>query len=154
MIRIKAMALKLTAMIGLAASIVAATAQEVPQPKLPTVTITAGMHNIVAEVARTPMQRQIGMMMRTAMAQHEGMLFVFDEASPQCFWMRNTLLPLSIAFIADDGTIVNVADMQPKSDDSHCSDKPVRYALEMNQGWFGKRGLKAGARLRGAPFTK
>jgi hypothetical protein len=88
------------------------------------------------------------------MAQHEGMLFVFDEASPQCFWMRNTLLPLSIAFIADDGTIVNVADMQPKSDDSHCSDKPVRYALEMNQGWFGKRGLKAGARLRGAPFTK
>lgn len=154
MMRIKALALKLTTVIGLAVTALAAAAQDVPQPKLPTVTITAGMHNIVAEVARTPMQRQIGMMMRTTMAQHEGMLFVFDEASPQCFWMRNTLLPLSIAFIADDGTIVNVAEMRPKSDDSHCSDKPVRYALEMNQGWFGKRGLKAGARLRGAPFTK
>jgi uncharacterized protein len=154
MMRIKAMALKIAAAIGLAAGVAAVTAQEVPQPRLPTVTITAGMHNIVAEVARTPMQRQIGMMMRTTMAQHEGMLFVFDEASPQCFWMRNTLLPLSIAFIGDDGTIVNVAEMRPKSDDSHCSDKPVRYALEMNQGWFSKRGLKAGTKLRGAPFGK
>jgi uncharacterized membrane protein (UPF0127 family) len=154
MMRIKAMALKIAAVMGLAAGFAAATAQEVPQPRLPTVTLTAGMHNIVAEVARTPLQRQIGMMMRTTMAQHEGMLFVFDEPSPQCFWMRNTLLPLSIAFIADDGTIVNVAEMQPKSDDSHCSDKPVRYALEMNQGWFSKRGLKAGTKLRGAPFGK
>jgi uncharacterized protein len=154
MMRIKAMALRIAAVIGLAAGVATATAQEVPQPRLPTVTLTAGMHNIVAEVARTPLQRQIGMMMRTAMAQHEGMLFVFDEPSPQCFWMRNTLLPLSIAFIADDGTIVNVAEMQPKSDDSHCSVKPVRYALEMNQGWFSKRGLKAGTKLRGAPFGK
>jgi uncharacterized protein len=154
MIRIKAMALKISAVIGLVAGAAAATAQAVPQPRLPTVTLTAGMHNIVAEVARTPMQRQIGMMMRTTMAPHEGMLFVFDEASPQCFWMRNTPLPLSIAFISDDGTIVNVAEMPPKSDDTHCSDKPVRYALEMNQGWFSKRGLKAGAKLRGAPFGK
>jgi len=129
-----------------------ARAQEVPQPRLPTVTLGAGMHNIIAEVAQTPLQRQIGMMMRTSMAAHEGMLFVFESPSPQCFWMRNTLLPLSIAFIADDGTIVNVAEMQPKSDDSHCSNKPVRFVLEMNQGWFSKRGLKAGARLRGQPF--
>lgn len=129
-----------------------AQAQVVPQPKLPTVQLSAGMHNIVAEVANSPAQRSMGMMMRTEMAVHEGMLFVFEEASPQCFWMRNTLLPLSIAFIADDGTIVNLADMQPKSDASHCSKQPVRYALEMNQGWFAKRGIKAGFRLKGPPF--
>ena len=129
-----------------------AQAQVVPQPKLPTVQLSAGMHNIVAEVASSPAQRSMGMMMRTEMATHEGMLFVFEAASPQCFWMRNTLLPLSIAFIADDGTIVNMADMQPKSDESHCSRQPVRYALEMNQGWFAKRGIKAGFRLKGPPF--
>jgi uncharacterized protein len=129
-----------------------AAAQDVPQPRLPTVTLSAGMHNIVAEVARTPMQRQIGMMMRTSMAPHEGMLFIFDEVQLQCFWMRSTLLPLAAAFIADDGTIVNVAEMQPRSDDSHCSAKPVRYVLEMNAGWFAKRGLKPGFKMRGQPF--
>jgi uncharacterized membrane protein (UPF0127 family) len=127
-------------------------AQEMPQPRLPTVTLQAGMHNIVAEVARTPQQQQIGMMMRTQMAQHEGMLFVFDDVAPRCFWMKNTLLPLSIAFIADDGRIVNLADMQPRSEASHCSTEPVRYALEMNQGWFAKRSIKAGFRLKGTPF--
>jgi hypothetical protein len=111
------------------------------------------MHNIVAEVARTPQQQQVGMMMRTKMEQHEGMLFAFDEVAPRCFWMRNTLLPLSIAFIADDGTIVNIAEMQPQSDESHCSLRPVRYALEMNKGWFAKRGIKAGTKLRGSPFA-
>jgi uncharacterized membrane protein (UPF0127 family) len=68
--------------------------------------------------------------------------------------MRNTLLPLTIAFVADDGTIVNLADMQPQSEQSHCSAKPVRYALEMNQGWFAKRGIGAGSRLGGRPFSK
>jgi uncharacterized membrane protein (UPF0127 family) len=129
-----------------------APAQQAPQPRLPTVTLSAGMHNIVAEVAQTPMQRQIGMMGRTSMAPHEGMLFVFESPAPQCFWMRNTLLPLSIAFLADDGSIVNIAEMQPRSDQTHCSDQPVRFALEMNAGWFSKRGLKAGSRLRGKPF--
>jgi len=79
---------------------------------------------------------------------------VFDEPSPQCFWMRNTLIPLSIAFLADDGTVVNIADMKPQSDDSHCSAKPVRYALEMNQGWFAKRGVKSGTRISGELFQK
>ena len=130
----------------------AALAQAIPQPRLPTVELSAGVHNIVAEVARTPQQQQIGMMMRTRMEQHEGMLFVFDEVGPRCFWMRNTLLPLSIAFIADDGTIVNIAEMQPQSDESHCAARPVRYALEMNKGWFAKRGIKPGAKLRGSPF--
>lgn len=131
-----------------------AFAQDGPQGRLQTVTLNAGMHNIVAEVAITPEQRATGMMFRREMAQHEGMLFVSQEPGVQCFWMRNTLLPLSIAFLAEDGRIVNLADMQPKSELSHCSKEPVRYALEMNQGWFAKRGLKAGDKLRGAPFDR
>jgi len=106
----------------------------------------------VAEVAQTDDQRANGLMFRTTMAANEGMLFAFEDVGQQCFWMKNTLLPLSIAFIADDGTIVNIADMKPQALDSHCSAKPVRFALEMNQGWFAKRGIKAGAKLRGAPF--
>jgi len=129
-----------------------ASAQTEPQPQLPTLTLQAGMHNIRAEVARTPMQTQTGMMFRQEMGANEGMLFVFDQPERRCFWMKNTLLPLSIAFIADDGSIVNLADMQPKSEDSHCSAQPVRFALEMNQGWFAKRGIKPGFKLKGAPF--
>ena len=128
----------------------AASAQE-PQ-RLPTVTLTAGMHNIAAMVAQTPEQRAVGLMHRREMATHEGMLFVFEQPATQCFWMKNTLLPLTIAFLADDGTIVNLADMQPQSLDSHCSAKPVRYALEMNQGWFARRAIKPGFRLAGGPF--
>lgn len=143
--------------LGLLAWLLAAApstrAQAIPQPRLPTIELSAGMHNIVAEVARTPQQQQIGMMMRTKMEPHEGMLFVFDDVAPRCFWMRNTLLPLAIAFISDDGTIANIAEMQPQSDESHCSSRPVRYALEMNKGWFAKRGIKPGMKLRGQPFN-
>lgn len=131
-----------------------AFSQEGPQPKLPTVSLIAGMHLIQAELAVTPRQQQIGMMFRRSMGPNEGMLFVNDYSEQRCFWMRNTLIPLSIAFIADDGRIVNVAEMKPQSDDSHCSTEPVRYALEMNAGWFAKRGLKPGTRLRGGPFGK
>jgi uncharacterized protein len=140
--------------LGLALSLAAssALAQNAPQPRLDSVTLTAGMHNIRAEVARTPLQTQTGMMFRREMAQHEGMLFVFDALERRCFWMKNTLLPLSIAFIADDGRVVNLADMQPQSEESHCSAEPVRFALEMNQGWFAKRGIKPGFKLKGPPF--
>ena len=127
-------------------------AQDAPQPRLPTIELTAGMHVIRAELAITPVQQATGMMFRTEMTGNEGMLFVNEDASPRCFWMRNTLIPLTIAFLADDGTIVNLADMQPRSETSHCSAQPVRYALEMRQGWFAKRGLQAGSRLRGKPF--
>jgi uncharacterized membrane protein (UPF0127 family) len=82
------------------------------------------------------------------------MLFVFEQAATQCFWMRNTLIPLTAAFIEDDGTIVNLADMEPQRDDSHCSSKPVRFVLEMNQGWFAKRQIKAGAKIGGTLFSK
>jgi uncharacterized membrane protein (UPF0127 family) len=80
------------------------------------------------------------------------MLFVFEQPSQQCFWMKNTLLPLSAAFIADNGRIVNIVDMKPQTLDSHCSTEPVRFVLEMNQGWFTKKGLKAGSVLKGATF--
>ncbi len=129
-------------------------AQDGPQGKLQTTELTAGMHVIRAELAITPIQQQTGMMFRRSMGANEGMLFVEETPGLRCFWMRNTLVPLSIAFLADDGTIVNLADMAPQSDDSHCSAKPVRFALEMNKGWFAKRGIKAGMKLRGAPFSK
>ena len=126
-------------------------AQDAPQ-KLPAIRLNAGIHNIQAEVARTPEQRAIGLMHRPSMPPNDGMLFIFERAEPQCFWMKNTLLPLSIAFLADDGTVVNLEDMKPQTLDGHCSARPVRYALEMNQGWFAKRALKPGTKITGAPF--
>ena len=129
-----------------------ATAQPAPQLELPRVTLSAGMHLIQAQVAATPDQRSIGLMSRREMPANEGMLFVFERPEVQCFWMKNTLLPLTAAFVADDGSVVNLADMKPQTTDSHCSTQPVRYVLEMHQGWFDKRGIKAGSRLSGPPF--
>jgi uncharacterized membrane protein (UPF0127 family) len=129
-----------------------ASAQEVPQ-KLAQTRLTAGIHVINAELATTPQQREIGLMMRPSMAVNDGMLFVFERPGQQCFWMKNTLIPLSIAFLADDGSVVNVDDMAPQTLDGHCSAKPVRFVLEMNQGWFAKHGIKPGFKLRGAPFA-
>ncbi len=128
-----------------------AAAQEGPQ-RLPAVRLTAGFHLINAEVAQTPEQRAIGLMHRPSMPANDGMLFVFERPGQQCFWMKNTLLPLSIAFLDDDGVIVNIEDMKPQSLDSHCSARPVRFALEMNRGWFDKRAIKPGAKISGAPF--
>jgi uncharacterized membrane protein (UPF0127 family) len=119
---------------------------------LPTVMIGAGMHNIKAEVAETPQEHEIGLMYRTSMGSNEGMIFVFDRPGQQCFWMKNTLIPLAVAFVADDGTIVNVDEMKPQTLDPHCSTKQVRFVLEMNTGWFAKRGIKAGSKLTGEPF--
>ena len=126
-----------------------ALAQGQPQLDLPRIQLSAGMHLISAQVAQTPEQRQIGLMHRRQMPDTEGMLFVFEQPATQCFWMKNTWLPLTAAFVADDGRVVNLADMQPQTTDSHCSAEPVRYVLEMNQGWFAKRGVKAGSRLGG-----
>jgi uncharacterized membrane protein (UPF0127 family) len=136
----------------LATGALTGAAQDVPQMKLQRSTLSAGMHQIDVQLAQTPAQRQTGLMFRKEMPQGEGMLFIFDEPAQQCFWMKNTLLPLTAAFVADDGTIVNLADMKPQTTDSHCSEKPVRYVLEMNVGWFAKKGIKAGSRLRGQVF--
>ncbi|MEI6759948.1 MAG: DUF192 domain-containing protein [Betaproteobacteria bacterium] len=127
-------------------------AQDKPQTDLPRTKLSAGMHLIEVQVAATPEQRATGLMFRREMPASEGMLFVFEQPTPQCFWMKNTLLPLTAAFVADDGSIVNLADMKPQTTDSHCSDKPVRYVLEMNHGWFAKKGIKAGFKLGGKPF--
>lgn len=129
-----------------------AWAQGSPQLQLPRIQLQAGMHQIQVQVAATPDQRAVGLMHRAEMPQTEGMLFAFEQAAQQCFWMKNTLLPLTAAFIADDGTIVNLADMKPQTTDAHCSAQPVRWVLEMNQGWFAKRGIKAGFKLQGPVF--
>ena len=137
--------------LALATSATAVSAQEA-QTGLPRVKLSAGMYQIDAQVAATSMQQEIGLMNRKEMPQAEGMLFVFDKPRTQGFWMKNTLLPLTAAFIADDGRIVNLVDMQPQTLDSHCSDEPVRFVLEMNQGWFAKKNIVKGATLAGGPF--
>jgi len=131
----------------------AVQAQSQPQLDLPRAVLSAGMHQIHVQLATTPQTRQTGLMFRKDMPQHEGMLFEFEQASVQCFWMKNTFLPLTAAFVDDSGTIVNLADMQPHDESSHCSAKPVRFVLEMHQGWFAKRGIKPGFRLSGPTFT-
>jgi uncharacterized membrane protein (UPF0127 family) len=140
--------------LGLQLAAAPALAQTGPQPPLPTVRLNAGIHVIEAEVASAPDERAAGLMFRKQMAPNAGMLFAFEQPGVQCFWMKNTLLPLSVAFIADDGSVVNVTDMKPQTTDSHCSTKPVRYVLEMNLGWFAKRAIAAGSRLQGGPFGK
>ena len=143
---------RFAAPVALALLSFAGVAQDGPQ-KLASVDLTAGIHIVKAEVAQTNEQRAIGLMHRKDMGTNEGMLFVFEQPGVQCFWMKNTLLPLSIAFLQDDGTVVNIADMKPQTLDSHCSERPVRLALEMNQGWFAKRGIKAGFKLSGPGFA-
>ncbi len=128
-------------------------AQESPQLDLPRISISAGIHLIDIQVAATQNQRSTGLMYRTSMPATEGMLFVFQQAAIQCFWMKDTLIPLTAAFIADDGAIVNLADMKPQTTESHCSGKPVRYVLEMNAGWFEKKSIKPGFKLAGRPFA-
>lgn len=111
--------------------------------------IVAGMHVIQAELAASPAARQRGLMHRERLEPNAGMLFVFEDAASHCFWMRNTTVALSIAFIGDDGRIVNIADMEPLDEhNNHCAERPVRYALEVNQGWFAAHGIEAGAQLR------
>jgi uncharacterized membrane protein (UPF0127 family) len=140
------------ALLALGAGLGTAQAQDTAQV-LPRVQLTSGMHLIQAEVAAAPRQREIGLMYRKSMPANAGMLFVFEDKAVHCFWMKNTLLPLSIAFLADDGRIVNIADMEPETEVSHCPKEPVRYALEMNQGWFAKRGQASGGKIVGTPFA-
>jgi uncharacterized membrane protein (UPF0127 family) len=132
----------------LASSLAAAAAD------LPTTTLTIDGHKIVAEVATTQEQRSLGLMNRFSLQPDHGMLFVFERAEPLAFWMKNTYIPLSIAFIAADGRIVNIDDMKPQTEDSHWSKGPALYALEMKTGWFQERGIGAGAVVKGMPGPK
>jgi uncharacterized membrane protein (UPF0127 family) len=119
------------------------------QNAMPVIELSAGFHRIEAEVAATDRNRQLGLMNRQAMPPQHGMLFVFAHGNTHCMWMRNTLLPLSVAFLDEEGKIINIEDMQPQTEDNHCARRPARYALEMNLGWFAQRGIKPGTKLGG-----
>jgi len=131
-------------------SIWLAASPALAQP-LPTVQLSAGMHLIRAEVAADFATRARGLMHRESLGANAGMLFMFEQPEIQCMWMKNTLIPLSVAFIDERGAIINIADMEPHSERTHCAARPASYALEMNRGWFAARGIKPGMRLGGVP---
>ncbi|MES2068919.1 MAG: DUF192 domain-containing protein [Pseudomonadota bacterium] len=122
------------------------------QSKLPVKQLSAGIHLIQAEVAASDAEREIGLMNRSKMGTNEGMVFDFGAPAGVCMWMKNTLIPLSVAFIDGDGKIVNIEDMQPETLESHCAKKAIRYALEMNQGWFKQKNIKPGSKIEGFPL--
>jgi len=122
--------------------------------ELPATTLTIGKHKLTAEIAATPAQRETGLMNRFSLKPDTGMLFVFERAEAQAFWMRNTYVALSIAYIGADGKILNIEDMQPQTDDSHWSKGPALYALEMKKGWFAEKGIGAGESVGGLPARK
>ena len=115
----------------------------------PQIELTVGQRTVSVEVAATGDTRATGLMHRRILPENNGMLFVFPAPGMHAFWMMNTHIPLSIAFIDDEGTIVNIENMQPHTQNSHPPKRPVRYALEMNQGWFAKHGIRVGARIKG-----
>jgi hypothetical protein len=117
--------------------------------ELPVVELRAGMHLIRAEVAADFSTRARGLMHRKSLGPNAGMLFIFDAPALQCMWMKNTYIPLSVAFLDTQGTIINIADMQPHSEDTHCATRPALYALEMERGWFARRGITPGTKLGG-----
>lgn len=117
--------------------------------QMPRMELTAGMHRIEAEVAADMNSRMQGLMHRQSMPSNQGMLFVFTQAERHCMWMRNTLLPLSVAFLDEGGRIINIANMQPHSEENHCAAAPARFALEMNQGWFASKGIRPGQKIGG-----
>lgn len=140
----------------LSLSIALLSCASMAQAQTKSLQLSAGMHLIQAEVAATEAQREQGLMYREKMAANAGMVFVFDNPSTQCMWMKNTPLPLSVAFIDASGKIVNIEDMQPHTLDSHCSTKtvPVRYALEMHLGWFKQRNIKPGMSIGNLPALR
>jgi uncharacterized protein len=119
--------------------------------KFPVIPLNAGIHVIKAEVAAKDVERQQGLMYREKMGPNEGMVFLFEAPAGVCMWMKNTFIPLSVAFIDESGKIINIEEMQPQTTDSHCARKPARYALEMNLGWFKQKNIKAGSVIEGLP---
>ena len=117
--------------------------------ELPLVELGARMYRIEAELAHTDQTRQVGLMNRRSMPAQHGMIFVFTQDARHCMWMKNTLLPLSVAFLDREGRILNIEQMQPQTEDSHCAAGPARYALEMNRDWFAERHVAVGEQIRG-----
>ena len=118
---------------------------------LPTIELKTGIYRIQAELADNPKAREVGLMNRASMPTNSGMLFIFEQKAGHCFWMNNTKIPLSIAFIADDGRIVNIEEMQAGTTNNHCPKVAVRYALEMNKQWFSERVIVPGTLIQGLP---
>lgn len=118
---------------------------------LPRADLQIGLHKITAEIASTEAHRQQGLMYRNFLPTDEGMLFIFETTATHCFWMRNTKIPLAIAFIGNDGVITNIEEMKAMTETNHCPSKPIRFALEMNQAWFTKNGISAGNTVSGIP---
>jgi uncharacterized membrane protein (UPF0127 family) len=121
----------------------------VARAELPAITLTLNGHKLTAEVAHTESTRSMGLMHRRMLPENRGMLFVFERSERHAMWMMNTHLPLSVAFLDAQGVIINIADMVPHTTNAHGAAQPAKYALEMNQGWFRKRGIGPGARLEG-----
>ena len=119
---------------------------------LPRVQLTAGEHPIQVYVARSEEERALGLMHRQDLPDGEGMLFMCDDRAVQSFWMKDTPLPLSVAFLEEDGTILKIADLEPHDLEPESSEHPVRFVLEVNQGWFRERGIAPGARVSGPVF--
>jgi len=122
-----------------------------PNTGLPTTKLTIGSQTLTAEIAANDEQRATGLMHRFSLPPDHGMLYVFEQVRPLSFWMRNTYIPLSIAFIDANGRIVNIEEMAPQNDRSTWSAGPALYALEMRKGWFAQKGIKPGAIVQGLP---
>ena len=136
---------KIPAFLGAAASIAASVAFA----QLPVLELSAGIHLIRAEAASTFEARAQGLMFRKHLGPNEGMFFVFPQSELHCMWMKNTLIPLSVAFIDEKGKIVSISDMQPQTETSHCAAAPAKFALEMPAGWFAAKGIKSGTTIQG-----
>jgi uncharacterized protein len=131
------------------ATVMLALSAAAPAQRLPEIALTVNGHKLTAEVAHTDPERAQGLMHRRMLPENRGMLFVFTTTAHHAMWMMNTYIPLSVAFIDERGVIINIEDMKPHTQDTHPAAKPAKYALEMNQGWFGKRGIKPGAKIEG-----
>ena len=117
--------------------------------ELPEITLAIAGHAITAEVASTNSERSQGLMHRRMLPENRGMLFVFPEPALHAMWMVNTYVPLSVAFLDAEGVIINIEDMTPHTQTPHSAKRPAKYALEANRGWFSKRAIQAGAKVRG-----
>jgi len=129
-----------------------ALAQE--NQNFPVTELNAGINLIKAEVATTSAQHERGLMFRDHLGPNDGMVFIFDQAQPVCMWMKNTLIPLSVAFMDEHGVIVNIEEMKAQTLDTHCAKKDVVYALEMNPGWFAHKNIKPGTKIDNLPGVK
>jgi hypothetical protein len=140
---------RLLAVLTLAWFAAAANAQQ----QMPEMALTVNGHKLTAEVAYTDPQRMQGLMYRRILSEDHGMLFVFPETARHAMWMKNTFIPLSVAFIDKQGVIINIENMQPQTEDTHPAAKPAKYALEVNLGWFDRHGVKPGSRIEGIDQT-